>query len=101
MNGLSDRSRFLLVTQPLRGHQALLASEFVKAYGGRSMAYETLEQVTLRRAILEVFEQERNSGIRHRELQVPAVLWGGLPVHVAFASEVLTRIRRTETGQLS
>ena len=59
MNGLSDRSRFLLVTQPLRGHQALLASEFVKAYGGRSMAYETLEQVTLRRAILEVFEQER------------------------------------------
>ncbi|MDE2941881.1 MAG: molybdopterin-dependent oxidoreductase [Chloroflexota bacterium] len=59
MAGMSDRSKFLLVTQPLRGHQALLASEFVKAYGGRSMAYETLEQVTLRRSILEVFGLER------------------------------------------
>ncbi len=59
MGGLADRSRFLLVTQPLRGHQALLASEFTKAYGGRSMAFETLEQVTLRRAVMDVFGQER------------------------------------------
>ena len=59
MAGLTDKSRFLMVTQPLRGHQALLASEFVKAYGGRSMAFEAMEQVTLRRAILDVFGQER------------------------------------------
>ena len=59
MAGLTDKSRFLMVTQPLRGHQALLVSEFVKEYGGRSMAFEAMEQVTLRRAILDVFGQER------------------------------------------
>ena len=59
MNNLSDRSRFLLVTEPLRGHLALLASEFVKAYGGRHMAFQSLEQVNLHRAVKEVFGQDR------------------------------------------
>ena len=59
MNSLSDRSRFLLVTEPLRGHLALLASEFVKAYGGRHMAFQSLEQVNLHRAVKEVFGQDR------------------------------------------
>lgn len=59
LEGLSDRSRFLLVTEPLRGHLALLGSEFVKAYGGRHMAFESLEQINLRRAVKDVFGQDR------------------------------------------
>ncbi|MDA0988373.1 MAG: molybdopterin-dependent oxidoreductase [Chloroflexi bacterium] len=59
LRNLPDKNRFLLVTQPLRGHMALLASEFVKSYGGKHMAFETLEQVTLRRAIKDVFGQDR------------------------------------------
>lgn len=56
---LQDKSKFLLVTQPLRGHLALLASEFVKAHGGKHMAFEVLEQVNLRRAVKDVFGQDR------------------------------------------
>ena len=59
LENLPDKSRFLLVTQPLSGHLALLTSEFVKAYGGKHMAFESLEQVTLRRAIKDVFAQDR------------------------------------------
>ena len=56
---LGESSKFLLVTQPLRGHLALLANEFVQAYGGKHMAFEALEQVNLRRAIKDVFGQNR------------------------------------------
>ncbi len=59
MNSLSDRSRFLLVTEPLRGHLALLTSEFVQALGGRHMAFQSLEQINLHRAVKEVFGQDR------------------------------------------
>ena len=59
LDGLSDKSRFLMVTEPLRGHLALLASEFTQAYGGRHMAFEALEQAALRRAVKEVFGQDR------------------------------------------
>jgi len=59
LGNLSDKSKFLLVTQPLRGHLALLASEFVQAYGGKHMAFETLEQVTLRQSVKDVFGQDR------------------------------------------
>jgi anaerobic selenocysteine-containing dehydrogenase len=59
LRSLPDKNRFLLVTQPLRGHMALLTSEFVKSYGGKHMAFETLEQLTLRRAIKDVFGQDR------------------------------------------
>ena len=59
MGNLSDRSRFLLVTEPLRGHLALLASEFVQAFGGRHMAFESLERINLHRAVKEVFGQDR------------------------------------------
>ncbi|MBI2856118.1 MAG: molybdopterin-dependent oxidoreductase [Chloroflexi bacterium] len=59
LDGLQDKSRFRLITEPLRGHLALLASEFVQAYGGRHMAFEPLEQVNLRQAIRDVFGQQR------------------------------------------
>ena len=59
LEGLPDRSRFLLVTEPLKGHLALLSSEFVQAYGGRHMAFESLEQLNLRRAVKDVFGQDR------------------------------------------
>jgi len=59
LGSLTDKSRFLLVTQPLSGHLALLTSEFVKAYGGKHMAFESLDQVTLRQAIKDVFGQDR------------------------------------------
>lgn len=57
--GLEDKSKFLLVTQPLRGHLALLSSEFVQSYGGKHMAFEALERVTLRHAIKDVFGQDQ------------------------------------------
>ena len=59
LGSLPDKSRLLMVTQPLRGHQALLTNEFVRAYGGRHMAFETLEQVNLRLAIKDVLGQDR------------------------------------------
>ena len=57
--GLSDKGKFRIVTGPLRGHLALLTSEFVKGYGGAHMAFESLEQVTLKAAIKSVFGQNR------------------------------------------
>ena len=59
LGNLTDKSRFLLVTQPLSGHLALLTSEFVKAYGGKHMAFESLDQIILRQAIKDVFGQDR------------------------------------------
>ena len=59
LEGVSDRSRFLMVTEPLRGHLALLGSEFVQAYGGRHMAFESLEEINLRRAVKDVYGQDR------------------------------------------
>jgi anaerobic selenocysteine-containing dehydrogenase len=59
LQNLQDESKLLLVTQPLRGHLALLTREFVQAYGGKHMAFEALEQVTLRQAVKDVFGQDR------------------------------------------
>lgn len=56
---LGDKSKFLMVTDPLRGHQALVAKELVQAYGGRHMSFEPLEQANLNGAIKAVFGQSR------------------------------------------
>ena len=48
----------LLVTEPLRGHLALLIERFAKAYGAKHMAYEPLEQTATKAAIKQVFGQD-------------------------------------------
>ena len=99
MNSLSDRSRFLLVTEPLRGHLALLASEFVKAYGGRHMAFQSLEQVNLPQGSQGGVRPGQAAGLRHRERELPLLLRSGLPLHLAVTSEVRQRLRRIPPGR--
>ena len=48
----------LMVTEPLRGHLGGVARRFSEAYGGRHMAFEALDNVVLRRAVKEVFDQD-------------------------------------------
>ena len=47
----------LMVTEPLRGHLALVADRFVQAYGGRHLALEPLEQANLRTSMRQVYAQ--------------------------------------------
>ncbi len=59
LRNLPDKSRFVLMTQPLRGHLALVANDFVEAIGGKHMAFETLDQANLRGAVSKVFGSDR------------------------------------------
>ena len=58
LRGLSDHSGMLMVTEPHRGHLGMVVSRFVEAFGGRYLAFETLEQTALRAAIKRVFDQD-------------------------------------------
>ena len=58
MNG-SDSNRFVMITDPLRGHLALVANEFVKANGGKHMTFEPIAEKNLHEAIKSVFGQQR------------------------------------------
>ena len=56
---LADRGqRSLLVTEPLRGHLALVAQRFAAAVGGRHLGFETLDDNTYRTAVKNVFGQD-------------------------------------------
>ena len=56
---LQARSQdMLLVTEPLRGHLALVAQRFATAVGGRHLGFETLDNNTFRMAVQNVFEQD-------------------------------------------
>ncbi len=59
LNSEGQNDRALLITQPLRGHLAVLASEFSNGFGGRHMAFETLDKVALRNSLGRVFGQSR------------------------------------------
>ncbi len=52
-------SRTLLITNPLRGHLAMVVDRFTKEYGVRHAVLEPLELTTLRGAVKEVFDQDR------------------------------------------
>ena len=54
----NDANAMLMVTEPLRGHLAMVVDRFVEAYGGRRMAFEPLEQTVLRASVKEVFGQD-------------------------------------------
>jgi len=56
---LQDRGQdSLLITEPLRGHLALVAERFAKAVGGRHLGFETLDNNTYRTAVKKVFGQD-------------------------------------------
>lgn len=54
-----DVNGFLVITQPLRGSLALLVTEFADGVGGKHMAFEALEKISLRKTMKEVFGQDR------------------------------------------
>jgi len=56
---LQARSQnMLLITEPLRGHLALVAQRFATAVGGRHLGFETLDENTYRKAVQNVFGQD-------------------------------------------
>ena len=62
LKGLRDQGdsrAMLMVTDPLRGHLGMVVSRFVESYGGRPpLAFEPLEQTTLRAAVKRIFDQD-------------------------------------------
>jgi len=48
----------LMVTEPLRGHLAMVAGRFAKALGGHHMAFEAMDNNTYREALKNVYRQE-------------------------------------------
>ncbi|MBI2872715.1 MAG: molybdopterin-dependent oxidoreductase [Chloroflexi bacterium] len=54
-----NASQVVLVTQPLPGHLGKVVHDFAKAYGGQHIQFEPLERTVLRRAVKEVFGQDR------------------------------------------
>ncbi len=61
LKGLRDAGKadaMLMVTEPLRGHLALVVDRFVKSYGGEHLAFEALEQIAPRIAMKRLFGQD-------------------------------------------
>ena len=54
---VQDRSGIVMVTDPVGAHLGMVVEGFVSAYGGRHLPYEALERTTLRKAMLDVFQQ--------------------------------------------
>ena len=48
----------LVITEPMRGHLALVVDRFAKALGGRHLAFEALDNLAYREALKTVFQQE-------------------------------------------
>ena len=56
---LQGRSENMLaITEPLRGHLGMVVQKFAGAMGGRHLAFEPMDTVTLRMALKNVFGQE-------------------------------------------
>ncbi len=53
-----NQSAMVMVTEPTGAHMGLVIDRFVKAYRGRHVPYETVEQTNLRAAIKQVFDQD-------------------------------------------
>ncbi|MBI4320377.1 MAG: molybdopterin-dependent oxidoreductase [Chloroflexi bacterium] len=57
LHAAGQANALLAITEPLRGHRALIVDRFVKALGAQHLAFEPLEEGTLRVAIQRVFGQ--------------------------------------------
>ena len=56
---LQERGRSsVMITEPLRGHMALLADKFTSAIGGQRLGFESIDNNTYRAAIKNVFGQD-------------------------------------------
>ncbi len=58
LNAHRGSGTMVMVTDPLRGTLATVVDRFVREYGGQHMAFEPVEQVTLRQAMKEMFNQD-------------------------------------------
>ena len=47
-----------MISPPMRGHSAVIADEFIKAFGGKRIEFESLDLKTYRAAIKNVFGQD-------------------------------------------
>ena len=59
MKSLTDPKDLLMITDPLRGHLGMVVNQFATTYGGQHLPFEPMERVVLRRALKEVFDQDR------------------------------------------
>ena len=53
-----DGSSSVMITEPLRGHMALLVDRFVTAIGGEHQGFEAIDNNTYRAAVKNVFDQD-------------------------------------------
>ncbi len=49
----------VIATDPLRGHMGLVANRFAQSYGATQVSYEPMDRVVLRKAMKQVFDQDR------------------------------------------
>ena len=54
----ANGSSSVLITEPLRGHMAVLADKFVAAIGGERLGFEAIDNNTYRAAVKSVFDQD-------------------------------------------
>ncbi|MCH7735803.1 MAG: molybdopterin-dependent oxidoreductase [Chloroflexi bacterium] len=54
----ANGSSSVMITEPLRGHMALLADRFVAAIGGERLGFEAIDNNTFRTAVKNVFQQD-------------------------------------------
>ena len=56
---LRDRGdRLTMITEPLRGNLAMVAGRFATAFGGQHLGFEVMDNITYRRAMQNLFQQE-------------------------------------------
>jgi anaerobic selenocysteine-containing dehydrogenase len=58
LRGMDDPRAMMMITEPLRGHLGLVVNRFVDTYGGRHLAFESMEQTGLRTAVKDLFGQD-------------------------------------------
>ena len=59
LRDVRNQKAAVLITEPTGAHMATVVDRFVERYRGRHMTYEALEQTNLRRAIKQVFNEDR------------------------------------------
>ncbi|MDA1188267.1 MAG: molybdopterin-dependent oxidoreductase [Chloroflexi bacterium] len=59
LRNLSNANRAVMVTPPMRSYSGLVADRFMARFGGQYLRYEPLETTNVRRAVKQVFGQDR------------------------------------------
>ena len=59
LRDVRNQKAAVLITEPTGAHMGTVVERFVERYRGRHMTYEALEQTNLRRAIKQVFNEDR------------------------------------------